>query len=120
MNIKQAAARSGLSIDTIRFYEKCGMLPKIARDTRGWRSFSDDNFNWLVNLQRLRATGMPLKLVRRFAVLVHAKQDDKKAQRERLEILTEHASRLERRRGDLDACEAYLKAKIEIYSCQKE
>jgi MerR family transcriptional regulator, aldehyde-responsive regulator len=39
MNIAQAAAQSGLTVDTIRFYEKSAMLPKIARDKRGWRSF---------------------------------------------------------------------------------
>jgi MerR family transcriptional regulator, aldehyde-responsive regulator len=115
MNITQAAAKSGLSVDTIRFYEKSGMLPPIVRDKRGWRTFSADNLNWLETLERLRSTGMPLKSVRRFAVLVHAKKSDKAARQERLVILREHAERLRQRRADLDACEAYLNHKISIY-----
>jgi MerR family transcriptional regulator, aldehyde-responsive regulator len=118
MNIKQASEKSGLSVDTIRFYEKSGMLPKIGRGLRGWRSFSDDNLNWLETLQRLRATGMPLKSVKRFAVLVHQKPDTKAATRERLKILTEHAERLKHRRAELAACEDYLNFKISIYRKQ--
>jgi DNA-binding transcriptional MerR regulator len=116
MNIKQASEQSGLSVDTIRFYEKSGMLPKIGRDSRGWRLFTPDNLNWLETLERLRATGMPLKSVRRFAVLVHTGQAGRKAQEERLQILRTHAEQLKRRRADLDACEAYLTYKIGVYS----
>jgi len=60
MLITDAAARSGLSQDTIRFYESSGMLPPIARDARGWRQFNGDDLAWLVVLGHLRATGMPL------------------------------------------------------------
>jgi len=118
MNIKQASQQSGLSVDTIRFYEKCGMLPKIGRDTRGWRLFTPDVLNWLETLERLRATGMPLKSVRRFAVLVHTEQAGREAQEERLQILLSHSQQLKRRRSELDACETYLAHKIKVY--QKE
>jgi DNA-binding transcriptional MerR regulator len=69
--IKEAAERCGLSVDTVRFYEKAGMLPRIPRDKSGWRRFDADAGEWLVTLGQLRSTGMPLKDVRRFAVLVH-------------------------------------------------
>jgi MerR family transcriptional regulator, aldehyde-responsive regulator len=118
MNIKQASERSGLSVDTIRFYEKSGMLPRIGRGLRGWRSFSADNLNWLETLQRLRATGMPLKAVKRFAVLVHQRPDTKAAARERLQILVEHSDRLKHRRTELEACEKYLNFKISVYQKQ--
>jgi MerR family transcriptional regulator, aldehyde-responsive regulator len=118
MNIKQASQKSGLSVDTIRFYEKSGMLPRICRGQRGWRTFSEDNLQWLETLQRLRATGMPLKAVKRFAVLVHQRPDTKAAARERLHILVEHAARLKQRRAELEACERYLDFKINIYRKQ--
>jgi MerR family transcriptional regulator, aldehyde-responsive regulator len=116
MNIKQASEQSGLSVDTIRFYEKSGMLPKIGRDARGWRLFTPDNLNWLETLERLRATGMPLKSVRRFAVLVHTEKPSRAVREERLQILHTHAGQLKRRRAELDACEAYLTYKIGVYS----
>ncbi|MGL4491126.1 MAG: MerR family transcriptional regulator [Rhizobiaceae bacterium] len=121
MQIHEAAARSGLSADTIRYYEKSGMLPKIPKDKSGWRHFDAGAMEWLITLERLRSTGMPLKEVRRFAVLVHNDQSETpEAIYERLDILCRHAERLKRRRTELDACEAYLAKKISIYSAQKE
>lgn len=119
MNIAQAAAQSGLTVDTIRFYEKSAMLPKIARDRRGWRSFDAQALDWLVTLERLRATGMPLKDVQRFAVLANSKTSKSKvAAQERLALLLRHQERLYERRKALDACETYLKFKINIYRKQ--
>jgi MerR family transcriptional regulator, aldehyde-responsive regulator len=74
MNIKNAAAQSGMSVDTIRFYEKAGMMPRAPRDKRGWQNFDVDSIEWLRNLERLRLTGMPLREVRRFAILVHTSE----------------------------------------------
>ncbi len=121
MHIHEAAARSGLSADTIRYYEKTGMLPQIPKNKSGWRQFDANAMEWLITLERLRSTGMPLKEVRRFAVLVHDDQSETlEAMNERLEILRRHAERLKKRREELGACEAYLAKKISIYSALKE
>jgi MerR family transcriptional regulator, aldehyde-responsive regulator len=120
MKIQEASKRSQLSADTIRFYEKAGMLPRIARDKSGWRNFDADAVDWLMTLERLRSTGMPLKEVRRFAVLVHeGVAAGQKAAAERLDILRRHAERLTKRREELNVCEAYLSRKISIYSNMK-
>jgi MerR family transcriptional regulator, aldehyde-responsive regulator len=117
MNIADASRASGLSVDTIRFYEKTGMMPRAPRDSRGWRSYTGDAVEWLRNLERLRATGMPLAEVRRFAVLVHTTDStDPDVAAERLTILERHAVRLVVRQRDLDACKAYLDHKINVYS----
>ena len=116
MTIKDAAAQSGLSVDTIRFYEKAGMLPRIRRDGRGWRLFDKDVLDWLCDLERLRATGMPMAEMRQFATLVHATDAERPgAAAQRLAILERHAARLVARQADLDACRAYLARKITIY-----
>ena len=121
MKIQEAAERSQLSADTIRFYEKAGMLPRIARDRSGWRNFGSGAVEWLLTLERLRSTGMPLKEVRRFAALVHEGASAAPGSAaERLDILQRHAKRLAKRRADLDACEAYLTRKIGIYSTMKD
>jgi DNA-binding transcriptional MerR regulator len=120
MNISEASRESGLPVDTIRFYEKAGMLPRTPRDRRGWRSFSGDSVEWLRNLARLRATGMPLSEVRRFAILVHrADPTDTKVITERLNILERHARRLLERQAELDACMAYLDHKLNVYRNQQ-
>jgi MerR family transcriptional regulator, aldehyde-responsive regulator len=121
MKIREAAERSQLSVDTIRFYEKAGMLPRIPRDRSGWRNFDADAVDWLLTLERLRSTGMPLNEVRRFAVLVHeGPATAPGAAAERLDILRRHAKRLSKRREELDACETYLARKINIYSNMKD
>jgi MerR family transcriptional regulator, aldehyde-responsive regulator len=116
MEITEISRQSGLSVDTIRFYEKTGMLPPVARDARGWRRFDSGTAEWLRNLGRLRATGMPLRDMRRFAELVHsAGADTADAARERLDILRRHGERLIARQRDLDACVAFLNRKIAVY-----
>jgi DNA-binding transcriptional MerR regulator len=117
MQIAEAAALSGLSIDTIRFYDRSGMLPDLPRDARGWRRFTPDALEWLTVLGRLRKTGMPLPNLRRFAALAQgpgADQPDAKA--ERLALLTAHRARLAEQREELESCEAYLDMKISVYS----
>jgi MerR family transcriptional regulator, aldehyde-responsive regulator len=115
MTIQEAAAASGLSIDTIRFYEKAGMTPPVPRDRRGWRIFPPPLMEWLTNLARLRATGMPMINMQRFARLVHAPPSPDVIA-ERLAILKEHNRRLALRRAELEAAQAYLDHKIAVYS----
>jgi DNA-binding transcriptional MerR regulator len=67
----------------------------------------------------LRATGMPLADVKRFAVLANGSASQSKAAaRERLQILERHQVVLKQRRAALEACEAFLKFKINIYRKQ--
>ena len=121
MLIKDAAALSGLSQDTIRFYEKSGMLRPIQRDARGWRDFSAEDVNWLTTLERLRTTGMPLDDVKRFAVSAHAPDcDAPERQAERLALLEAHAKTLAAREAELSACKGYLQHKIAIYRSELE
>jgi MerR family transcriptional regulator, aldehyde-responsive regulator len=115
MTIQEAAAASGLSIDTIRFYEKAGMLPPVPRDARGWRSFPPGLVDWLKNLARLRATGMPMAEMQRFARLVHAPESPE-VTAERLAILHGHGKRLDRRLAEIEAAQSYLTYKIAVYA----
>jgi MerR family transcriptional regulator, aldehyde-responsive regulator len=115
MTIHEAAAASGLSVDTIRFYEKAGMTPPAPRDSRGWRTFPPPLVEWLTNLARLRATGMPMVQMQRFARLVHATPSPDVIA-ERLAILREHNACLARRRAELEVAQEYLDHKIAVYS----
>jgi MerR family transcriptional regulator, aldehyde-responsive regulator len=119
MNISEASKLTGLSVDTIRFYEKSGMLPPAERDNRGWRSYGGESLQWLTNLGRLRATGMPLADIRRFARLVHGSvRNDETSAQERLELLQQHSERLQQRQLQLDDCKSFLAHKISVYQSQ--
>ncbi len=112
MQISEAAAICGLSADTIRYYEKSGMLPDINRNIAGHRRFSKPNLEWLTLLYWLRETGMAMKQMRRFTRLAKAGHETVP---ERRQILMEHSEQLRERRKLLDRCEAVLAVKIAGY-----
>ncbi|WP_336084282.1 MerR family transcriptional regulator [Nocardia sp. SSK8] len=71
-SIGEVAERSGLSRDTLRWYEKIGLMGYIGRDRTGNRRFSDRDLEWLALITRLRLTGMPVADMLRYAELVRA------------------------------------------------
>lgn len=117
MRIAEAARQSGLSIDTIRFYEKSSLLPEVRRGSDGQRRFSTKTVEWLTLLCSLRETGMPMKTMRRFAELYRAGDG---AMPERKAVLLAHAESLKKRRAALDRCEELLVRKIALYDSLTE
>jgi 4-carboxymuconolactone decarboxylase len=69
LTIAEVAAVSGLSAQTLRYYERIGLLDPAARVHGGQRRYSAIDLAWLAFLQRLRATGMPIRDMQRFAKL---------------------------------------------------
>lgn len=69
MRIAEASEKSGLSIATIRYYEKTGLIPEVRRGSDGQRRFSPENIDWLTLLFWLRETGMSMKVMHEFATL---------------------------------------------------
>ncbi|HEY8478806.1 MAG TPA: MerR family transcriptional regulator [Spirillospora sp.] len=109
----ETAEKSGFSIDTLRYYERIGLLSGIARDTAGRRVFSDADLQWLDMLRCLRETGMPIAEMLRFAELARGGDE---TMRERLELLREHDRRVEEKLATLRAQQARLRWKIRHYS----
>ena len=87
-SIAQAAERSGLSADPLRYYERDGlMLRPVPRASSGHRRYDEQDLRWVLLLTRLRATGMPIRDVRRYADLVRAGAGN---EAERLTLLQAH------------------------------
>ncbi|MEU8341725.1 DNA-binding transcriptional regulator, MerR family [Actinomadura meyerae] len=108
----ETADKSGFSIDTLRYYEKIGLLPGIARDAAGRRVFSDDDLNWLHMLRCLRGTGMPIAEMLRFSELARGGAE---TYQERLELLEEHDRRVEEQIAALRDQQSQIKMKIGLY-----
>jgi DNA-binding transcriptional MerR regulator len=111
-SIQRAAAETGLSADTLRYYEKIGLLPGIARSQSGHRRFSEDDLGWIRFLQRLRATGMPIEQIQRYGELMRA-GDHTSA--ERRQILETHRQAIRREIGHLEDALDLLDRKIAHY-----
>jgi DNA-binding transcriptional MerR regulator len=95
-SIQRAASETGLSADTLRYYERIGILPGIGRSRSGHRRFSDDDMGWIRLVQCLRSTGMPMEDLHTYAELVQ--QGDETAAA-RLRLLEDHRRRI---KGDMD------------------
>ncbi|CAN0605746.1 unnamed protein product, partial [Ectocarpus sp. 12 AP-2014] len=69
MLIGDLAQKCGLSVDTLRYYEKIGLIPKPLRDRGGRRIYDQTILRWVDFLDRLKATGMGIKDRLRYADL---------------------------------------------------
>jgi DNA-binding transcriptional MerR regulator len=111
----QVAERSGFSLDTLRYYEKIGLLSHVERTASGHRRFGEDDLEWLEVLRCLRDTGMPIAQMRRYAELARGGQA---TLMERLLLLAEHDARVQEQIALLQARREHLRDKIDWYRGQ--
>lgn len=72
MNIQEAAVESGLTADTIRFYERKGVLPRPPRQSNGYRSYTGDHVRTLRLAKGLRHLAVPLEAVAPMIAVAHS------------------------------------------------
>jgi DNA-binding transcriptional MerR regulator len=107
----EAAALSGFSLDTLRYYEREGILPPVSRSAGGHRQYSDADLGTLGFLRCLRETGMPIERLRRYGALCR----DERTVPERIALLEEHAAAVEAAIADLRAQQDRLTEKLDWY-----
>lgn len=111
--IEQAAERMGLTKHTLRYYEREGLLPPVAKAVNGHRRYSDADLGWVKFLQLLRATGMPIREMKDFMALTWAGDHTIP---DRVDVLTRYRTALEKRMAeDRDHLE-FLNRKIATYA----
>lgn len=111
-SIREAAEKCGLSLHTLRWYERIGLVGPVARGSDGRRRFSDADLDWLTLVTRLRETGMPVSDMQRYAELVRSGAGEN----ERLELLKRHREEVRRALAAQRECLKLLNAKIDSYS----
>jgi len=87
LSISEAAERTGLSAHTLRYWERAGLLEPVGRNGSGHRRFAEEDLERIKFLTKLRATGMPIRQVRRYAELLRGGEA---TNGERLELLEAH------------------------------
>ncbi len=113
LSIAEASAATGLSAHTLRYYEQIGLIAPIDR-RGGARRYSADDMRWLEFLVRLRATGMSMRDMQRYATLLREGQaPDNVAERQAM--LERHAERLEADLARIGDTLAYIRRKIRGY-----
>lgn len=113
LTIAETAERTGLTVHTLRYYERDGLILAVDRSTSGHRRYTDRDLEWIELITRLRATGMPIRDIRRYAELV---QQGAGNEPQRLDLLRRHRDQV---RARLAAATDHLRAiehKIAAYS----
>jgi DNA-binding transcriptional MerR regulator len=103
LSISEVAERSGLSAHTLRYWERAGVLEPVSRNGSGHRRYAEEDLERIKFLTKLRATGMPIRQVRRYAELLKGGDDTNEA---RLALLEAHRksvlAQLEQTAGHLE------------------
>jgi DNA-binding transcriptional MerR regulator len=112
-SIGEVAELTGMSVHTLRFYERQGLLPfTVRRSSDGRRRYGEDELAWMTVILNLRASGMPLEGIRRYAELVRAGSGN---EAERLDLLREQQARVTAQLADLNACMDLISYKVKVY-----
>jgi DNA-binding transcriptional MerR regulator len=119
LSIGQAAERTGLSVHALRFYEREGLLvTPVHRGTDGRRVYTEWDLEWLEVCVRLRASGMPLTAIRRYADLVRQGEGNEE---DRLSLLRQHQQHVTAQIAELTECLNLITFKIRLYeACRAE
>lgn len=113
MTIAEAAERTGLTAHTLRYYERDGLMrTPVRRSASGHRAYDEADLAWISLISRLRATGMPIREVKRYADLVRAGAGN---EAERLELLRDHRERVLRQLDDVRDHLSAIDHKVELY-----
>jgi DNA-binding transcriptional MerR regulator len=91
MNIKKVSEQTGVSADTIRYYERIGLLPRVRRNKSGVRDFSEQDIAALEFIRCFRSAGMSVESLIEYMSLVEEGEGTEKA---RMKILEEQREKL--------------------------
>ena len=112
MTIAEASARYGLSADTLRYYERIGLLPPVPRSKSGIRDYDEDACRWIGLMKCMRAAGVQIEALAEYVKLFQAGDATIEARRQ---LLMEQRELLAGRIGEMQAALDRLDQKIERY-----
>jgi DNA-binding transcriptional MerR regulator len=113
ISIAEAANRTGVSVHTLRYYERAGLvISPVDRTGGGRRRYRQLDLDWIAMCTRLRATGMPIKTIRRYAELVSAGRGN---EQDRLALLEDHRTEVLARLAEVHEHLQLIDHKIDVY-----
>ncbi|MDN6968745.1 MerR family transcriptional regulator [Oenococcus sp. UCMA 17063] len=101
----------GISKYTLRYYEKEELIPKIKRNSSGYRVYSEKDLEWLTFLLKVKATGMPINQIKQFSKIMF----NPKTIPERRKMLLEHRQKITDQQKALQNSLDAIDAKLVIY-----
>lgn len=112
MTIKEVSQKYNISQDTLRYYERVGMIPKVTRTASGIRDYQESDLSWVELVICMRSAGLPVEALIEYVELYQQGDQTFSA---RLELLQEQRRNLEEQQKQLEAAISKLDYKISRY-----
>lgn len=112
MTIKEVSEKYDISQDTLRYYERVGLIPAVSRTSGGIRNYDDEALGWVENAICMRSAGVPIEALIEYVKLF---QEGDSTIQARLELLQEQLTGLEEQKAHIEATMKLLNYKISCY-----
>lgn len=112
MTIKEVAEKYDISADTLRYYERVGMIPKVTRRPNGIRDYQESDLGWVELAICMRSAGLPIEVMIEYVKLYKEGDNTIPA---RLELLQEQMNALKEQKAQIESTVERLAYKISKY-----
>ena len=117
MTIKEVSKKFGITMDTLRYYERVGMIPPVTRASNGNRDYKEEDMNWVGLAICMRSAGLPVEGIVEYVRLF---QEGSSTMLARLDLLNKQRDTLKKQRQQVDETIERLNGKIERYEMKIE
>lgn len=114
MKTKEVVALMNISQDTLRYYEKVGVIPPVNRDENGYRIYNDSDLNWIYLVKNLRNAGVSIELLIEFCRLAQLPKNEN-IQAQQKQILNKQLEELNENLKTIHDARDLLQYKIDNY-----
>lgn len=112
MTISEVSKKYNIPADTLRYYEKEGLIPFVTRTESGLRNYTEKECGWVEFIKCMRAAGLSVETLKQYVKLF---QQGKKTLGARKNLLVAERDRLQQRLEELQQTLARLNYKIDVY-----
>lgn len=112
MNIAEVSGIFGLSHDTLRYYERIGLLPRVNRNKSGIRDYTEEDCRWVEFIKCMRSVGLPVEVLIEYVALFQLGDETLEA---RKELLIEQRKQLAVKMEEMEKTLERLDSKITRY-----
>ncbi|MCF1584076.1 MerR family transcriptional regulator [Tetragenococcus koreensis] len=109
---KDVAEMLDISISTIRYYEKIGIIPPIERNANGYRIYTNSTLNWIYLMKSLRNAGVSIESLLEFSRLSQVEGPERNKQKQ---VLEDQLNEIEEKITEMQRVRNLLSYKIETY-----
>lgn len=112
MTITEVSKKYGLSTDTLRYYERIGLIPPVTRNSSGNRDYTESDCKWVKFIKCLRSAGLSIEILSEYVELFQKGNDTIS---ERKELLFEQRNQIAEKINELQETLSFLDQKIDGY-----